>query len=147
MKNEVGTTQYCCHNLYIVLFSISFDINIIWSYGPLVHSKRYFSLYLILMGKTIISAYPQPTIFMSLHLVSLVQMRKKDHKHQLFALYLINSSPWIFIPCIHAIAYNTNNSYYVLFKDDNSFGLSDAGIGATVISNYERRKEVIWESS
>mgnify|MGYP001196446358 CR=1 FL=1 len=41
---------------------------------------------------------------------------------------------------------NTNNSYYVLFKDDNSFGLSDAGIGATVISNYERRKEVILSS-
>ena len=34
------------------------------------------------------------------------------------------------------VGLNTNNSYYVLKNDDNSFNLSDAGIGGTVISNY-----------
>jgi len=34
------------------------------------------------------------------------------------------------------------NSYYILKIDDNSFNLSDAGIGATISSNYIRRKQV-----
>jgi hypothetical protein len=34
------------------------------------------------------------------------------------------------------------NSYYILKIDDNSFSLSDAGIGATISSNYIRRKQV-----
>jgi hypothetical protein len=35
---------------------------------------------------------------------------------------------------------STSNQYYVLKVDDNSFRLSDAGIGASITSNYQRRK-------
>ena len=34
------------------------------------------------------------------------------------------------------------NSYYILKIDNDSFNLSDAGIGATIASNYIRRKQV-----
>ena len=37
---------------------------------------------------------------------------------------------------------STNKQYYVLKSDSNSFKLSDAGIGGTDISNYNRRKSV-----
>ena len=42
---------------------------------------------------------------------------------------------------------NNNFSYYILKNDDNSFSLSDAGIGGTFFSNYERRKVVNLETS
>lgn len=42
---------------------------------------------------------------------------------------------------------STENSYYILKIDDNSFQLSDAGIGATISENYSARKNVLFESS
>ncbi|MBV22783.1 MAG: hypothetical protein CMA53_01610 [Euryarchaeota archaeon] len=41
---------------------------------------------------------------------------------------------------------DTSKNYYILFNDNDSFSLSDVGIGATDISNYERRKKVILNS-
>lgn len=37
---------------------------------------------------------------------------------------------------------STSNQYYVLKVDNNNFRLSDAGIGGTIRTNYERRKYV-----
>ena len=42
---------------------------------------------------------------------------------------------------------STQNSYYILKVDDNIFQLSDAGVGATISSNYLSRKGVIFENS
>ena len=36
---------------------------------------------------------------------------------------------------------STTNNYYILFNDNDSFSLSDVGVGATNISNYTRRKK------
>lgn len=36
---------------------------------------------------------------------------------------------------------STSNQYYVLKVDENSFRLANAGIGASITSNYERRKQ------
>jgi len=40
---------------------------------------------------------------------------------------------------------STDNSYYILKIDDNTFRISDAGIGGTVFTNYQRRKFVTFE--
>ena len=40
----------------------------------------------------------------------------------------------------------TTNQYYILKNDDNSFRLSDAGIGGTISTNYEQNKFVNFES-
>jgi hypothetical protein len=42
---------------------------------------------------------------------------------------------------------STTNQYYVIKLDDNSFRLSDAGIGATITSNYKRGKYTNLQSS
>ena len=42
---------------------------------------------------------------------------------------------------------STNNQYYILKKDQNSFRLSDAGIGGTIRSNFEKGKYVNLTSS
>jgi hypothetical protein len=41
---------------------------------------------------------------------------------------------------------STTNSYYILKVDSNSFRLANAGIGASISSNYERRKFVSLDS-
>jgi hypothetical protein len=40
----------------------------------------------------------------------------------------------------------TTNQYYILKNNDNSFRLSDAGIGGTITTNYERNKYVNFTS-
>ena len=45
------------------------------------------------------------------------------------------------------VGLNTNNKYYVLKNDDNSFSLSNAGIGGTIQSNYIRREKTIFGES
>ena len=45
------------------------------------------------------------------------------------------------------VGLNTNNSYYILKNDDNSFNLSNAGVGGTILSNYSRRNITSLESS
>ena len=41
---------------------------------------------------------------------------------------------------------STTNSYYVIKNDSNSFHLADAGIGATISENYNRKKYVQFSS-
>jgi hypothetical protein len=41
---------------------------------------------------------------------------------------------------------STSNQYYVLKIDDNSFRLCDAGIGGTIVSNYERENYIKFNS-
>jgi len=41
---------------------------------------------------------------------------------------------------------DTSKNYYVLFNNNDSFSLSDVGVGATNLSNYERRNKVILNS-
>ena len=40
----------------------------------------------------------------------------------------------------------TTNQYYILKNDDNSFRLSDAGIGGTITTNYEQNKYINFTS-
>ena len=42
---------------------------------------------------------------------------------------------------------STNNRYYILKQDDNSFRLSDAGIGGTITSNFENKTYVDFTST
>ena len=42
---------------------------------------------------------------------------------------------------------NTESSYFILKDDDNSFRLANAGIGGTIITNFERNKNVTLEST
>ena len=41
---------------------------------------------------------------------------------------------------------NQNNNYYVVKTDDNSFSLSNAGVGGTILSNYQREEIVTLNS-
>ena len=41
---------------------------------------------------------------------------------------------------------NQNNSYYIIGSNDNSFSLSNAGVGGTILSNYQRGEIVTLNS-